>query len=166
MGVGAERHDLQSQETHAAKWLGFRQPVRRVAMERMGKKVEFTHQANPGEVWEEDEFWINLSWRIDPDGSLGVRQHYESPYRPGQRVTVEEVLPVAVRELGARPALGEPQARTDAAGLHAQVRRVPGAEGHVRSAPEEALAEGPGRQHHRGRGDPEERQDHRRRRRR
>ena len=70
MGVGAERHDLQSQETHAAKWISFRQPVRRVAMERMGKRVTYTYEANPGEVWEEDEFWTELSWRIDPDGSL------------------------------------------------------------------------------------------------
>jgi anaerobic selenocysteine-containing dehydrogenase len=90
MGVGAERHDIQSQETHAAQWIGFRQPVRRVALERMGKPVEFTYQANPGEVWEEDEFWIALSWRIDPDGSLGIRKYYESPYRPGQRITVDE----------------------------------------------------------------------------
>jgi len=90
MGLGAERHDLQSQETHAAQWIGFRQPVRRVAMERMGKKVEWTYEANPGEVWEEDEFWIALSWRIDPDGSLGIRKYYESPYRPGERITVDE----------------------------------------------------------------------------
>jgi anaerobic selenocysteine-containing dehydrogenase len=90
MGVGAERHDLMSQETHAAKWLGFRQPVMRVARERMGETFEWTWQANPGEVWEEDEFWIALSWRIDPDGSLGVRKYYESPYRPGERITIEE----------------------------------------------------------------------------
>jgi hypothetical protein len=67
-----------SQETHAAKWIGFRQPVLRVFQEKRGKPVEFTYQANPGEVWEEDEFWINLSWAIDPDGSLGVRQWFES----------------------------------------------------------------------------------------
>ncbi|MCY3001918.1 MAG: molybdopterin-dependent oxidoreductase [Planctomycetota bacterium] len=90
MGVGAERHDLQSQETHAAQWLGFRQPVRRVAMERLGKPVEYTWQANPGEVWEEDEFWIELSWRIDSDGSLGIRKWYESPYRKGEKITVSE----------------------------------------------------------------------------
>src|SRR5260370_18028404 len=30
MGVGSERHDLMSQETHAARWIGFRQPVLRV----------------------------------------------------------------------------------------------------------------------------------------
>ena len=90
MGVGAERHDLLSQETHAAKWISFRQPVLRVARERMGDPVEFTWQANPGEVWEEDEFWIELSWRIDPDGSLGIRRHYESPYRPGEKITIDE----------------------------------------------------------------------------
>ncbi len=90
MGTGAERHDLMSQETHAAKWISFRQPVQRVAMQRAGKNVEFTWQANPGEVWEEDEFWIELSWRIDPDGHLGIRKYYESPYRPGKKITIEE----------------------------------------------------------------------------
>ncbi|MFQ5856929.1 MAG: molybdopterin-dependent oxidoreductase [Anaerolineae bacterium] len=90
MGHAGERHDLMSQETHAGQWIAFRQPVMRVAMERMGQKVEFTYQANPGEVWEENEFWIELSWRIDPDGELGVRQHFESPYRPGEKITVEE----------------------------------------------------------------------------
>ncbi|MEE8154313.1 MAG: molybdopterin-dependent oxidoreductase [Phycisphaerales bacterium] len=90
MGVGAERHDLFSAETHAAKWIGFRQPVVRVAKQRLGEEVEFTYQANPGEVWEEDEFWIELSWRIDPDGSLGIRQYYESPYRPGEKITIDE----------------------------------------------------------------------------
>lgn len=90
MGHAGERHDLMSQETHAGQWIAFRQPVRRVAMERLGRKVRFTYQANPGEVWEEDEFWLQLSWRLDPDGSLGIRQHFESPYRPGQCITVDE----------------------------------------------------------------------------
>ena len=34
MGLSPERHDLQSQETHSARWIVFRQPVRRVAAER------------------------------------------------------------------------------------------------------------------------------------
>ena len=79
MGHSGERHDLMSQETHAGQWLAFRQPVRRVAMERLGQHVEFTYEANPGEVWEENELWIELSVRMDPDGSLGVRQWFESP---------------------------------------------------------------------------------------
>jgi anaerobic selenocysteine-containing dehydrogenase len=90
MGVATERHDLMSQETHAATWIGFRQPVHRLLAERQGRQVEWTWQTNPGEVWEEDEFWIALSWRIDPDGALGIRKHFESPYRPGERVTITE----------------------------------------------------------------------------
>ncbi|HET9103883.1 MAG TPA: molybdopterin-dependent oxidoreductase [Solirubrobacteraceae bacterium] len=90
MGHGPERHDTHSYETHAGRWLGFRQPVQRVAMQRAGREVQFTYQANPGEVWEEGEFWIELSWRADPDGSLGIRQYYESPYRPGEKIRLEE----------------------------------------------------------------------------
>src|SRR2546426_496368 len=35
MGHASERHDLMSQETHAARWIGFRQPVLRVALEKL-----------------------------------------------------------------------------------------------------------------------------------
>jgi anaerobic selenocysteine-containing dehydrogenase len=90
MGLGAERHDIMSQETHAAQWISFRQPVQRVLRERRGEQIDYTYQANPGEVWEEDEFWIELSWRIDPTGELGVRRHFESPYRAGEKVTISE----------------------------------------------------------------------------
>ncbi len=90
MGLAGERHDIQSQETHSGKWVSFRQPVLRVARERMGESFEHTYEANPGEVWEEDEFWIELSWRIDPDGALGIRKWFESPYRPGEKLTVRE----------------------------------------------------------------------------
>jgi anaerobic selenocysteine-containing dehydrogenase len=94
MGHGPERHDLLSQETHAARWIGFRQPVARVALERAGKRFNFTYEAHReaglGEVWEEDEFWIELSWRIDPDGALGIRKYFESPYRAGEKLTVED----------------------------------------------------------------------------
>ena len=64
-----------------------------------GEKFEYTYQANPGEVWEEDEFWINLSWAIDPDGSMGIRQYFESPYRPGQKLTVDEYYGWMFRKL-------------------------------------------------------------------
>jgi len=90
MGLGTERHDTMSQETHAAQWLGFRQPVLRIAREKRGETVNATYEANPGEVWEESEFWAALTWRIDPDGALGIRKYFESPYRPGEPVTMDE----------------------------------------------------------------------------
>ncbi|HSK72024.1 MAG TPA: molybdopterin-dependent oxidoreductase [Pyrinomonadaceae bacterium] len=90
MGHSAERHDLTSYETHSGMWISFRQPVLREAARKMGRETEFTYQTNPGEVWEEDEFWFELSWRIDPDGSLGIRKHFESPYRQGEKITIDE----------------------------------------------------------------------------
>ena len=90
MGHAGERHDLMSQETHAGLWIGFRQPVRRVAMEKLGQPVRYTWEANPGQVWEENEWWIELSARMDPDAALGIRKWFESPYRPGELITVDE----------------------------------------------------------------------------
>jgi anaerobic selenocysteine-containing dehydrogenase len=113
MGHASERHDLNSYETHDGKWIAFRQPVRREALRRMGKPVRFTWEANPGEVWEEDEFWIALSWAIDPDGALGVRKHFESPARAGEMLSIDEYyahifervpgLPEAAAKLGLDP---------------------------------------------------------------
>ncbi|MFZ9044226.1 MAG: molybdopterin-dependent oxidoreductase [Cyclobacteriaceae bacterium] len=90
MGLASERHDINSYETHSGMWIAFRQPVLREFARREGKDFTFTYEVNPGEVWEEDEFWIELSWRIDPDGSLGVRKHFESPYRKGEKINVDE----------------------------------------------------------------------------
>jgi anaerobic selenocysteine-containing dehydrogenase len=90
MGQASERHDLNSYETHSGTWIALRQPVLRVARERAGQVVEHTYEANPGRVWEEDEFWIDLSWQVDHRGQLGIRKHFESPYRPGAKITVDE----------------------------------------------------------------------------
>ncbi len=90
MGLGPERHDIMSQETHAGTWIGFRQPVLREHARLEGRPVELTRDANPGEVWEEAEFWIALAHRIDPDGSRGIRKYYESKERPGEPVSVDE----------------------------------------------------------------------------
>src|SRR5256884_1701790 len=90
MGLGPERHDIHSYETHDAQWLGFRQPVMRAARQRNGDNVNDTREVNPGEVLEENEFWMELTWRIDRDGSLGIRQFVESKKRPGTRLGVDE----------------------------------------------------------------------------
>ena len=74
MGHASERHDLTSYEQYNGQWIAFRQPVLRAARERLDEEITDTRQVNPGEVWEENEFWIDLTWRIDPDGSLGIRE--------------------------------------------------------------------------------------------
>jgi anaerobic selenocysteine-containing dehydrogenase len=114
VGLGSERHDLHSYETHDAQWIGFRQPVLKEARARLGTKVVDTRDVNPGEVWEENELWIELSWRIDPDGSLGIRKHFESRRAPGTKLGVDEYyayifensvpgLPERAREQGLTP---------------------------------------------------------------
>ena len=90
MGHSSERHDIHSYEQYDGQWLGFRQPVLRAARERLGEHIADTREVNPGEVWEENEFWMELSWRIDPEGKLGIRRFYESKERPGERLTVDE----------------------------------------------------------------------------
>jgi anaerobic selenocysteine-containing dehydrogenase len=90
MGHSSERHDVHSYEQYDGQWIGFRQPVLRAARERLGDRVRDTREVNPGEVWEENELWIDLSWRIDPDGSLGIRRYYESRERPGEKLGVDE----------------------------------------------------------------------------
>ena len=90
MGHSSERHDLTSYEQYDGLWIGFRQPVLRAARERLGERIASTREVTPGEVWEENEFWIELTWRIDPDGSRGIRRFVESRERPGERMTVDE----------------------------------------------------------------------------
>lgn len=90
MGHSSERHDLHSYETHDAQWIGFRQPVLRAARERLGEEFTDSREINPGEVWEENEFWLELSWRLDEDGSRGIRAFVESAQNPGERLSVDE----------------------------------------------------------------------------
>jgi anaerobic selenocysteine-containing dehydrogenase len=90
VGHSPERHDVHSYEQYDGQWIGFRQPVARAARERLGIPVGDSRESNPGEVWEENEFWIDLSWRIDPDGSLGIRKFHESREHPGEKLTIDE----------------------------------------------------------------------------
>ncbi|WP_456401085.1 molybdopterin-dependent oxidoreductase [Persephonella sp.] len=98
VGLAGERHDNQSAETKPERWTAFRQPVLRVALKKLGWEPEVPWRATLeahkkvglGEIWEENEFWINLAWSIDPDGNLGIRQLYESRKNPGKPVTIEE----------------------------------------------------------------------------
>src|SRR4030095_3359437 len=64
--------------------------VRRVLFRSEGNNINDTREVNPGEVWEENEFWLELTWRIDPDGSLGIRPFAESKKNPGSRLGIDE----------------------------------------------------------------------------
>ena len=95
MGVSAERHDVHSYETQAGRWIGFRQSVFRryaeIKARRDGQELDpqtRSHEHNPGEVSEENEFWIDLSWKIDPDGSLGIRKWFEG--EDGNPITLDD----------------------------------------------------------------------------
>ena len=82
-----------------ARWLSFRQPALRVALENMGWKpkdptratLEAHIKAGLGEVWEEVEFWANIMVHyVDPDGSLGVKQYWASKEDPTRAFTIAE----------------------------------------------------------------------------
>ena len=114
MGHASERHDVNSYATSSGKWVAFRQPVLREFARREGEDVEFTHQVNPGEVWEEDEFWIELSWRID-DGTMGIREHFMSPYREGEKINIDEYYQYLFERVPGLPEAAESEG-TDALG--------------------------------------------------
>jgi anaerobic selenocysteine-containing dehydrogenase len=99
VGLAGERHDQHSEATMPARWTSFRQPVLRVALEKMGWKpknpvratLEAHIKAGLGEVWEENEFWFDLCVNyIDPDGKLGIKKMWESKLHPGKPVTIAE----------------------------------------------------------------------------
>jgi len=108
VGLAGERHDQHSEATFPGRWTSFRQPVLRVALEKTGWKpknpnratLEAHIKAGLGEIWEENEFWMNMAvYHIDPDGSLGVRKHWESKKHPGKPVTIAEWYDAAFSKL-------------------------------------------------------------------
>ena len=115
-----------SQETHAGA-LDRLPPAgaARGAGAARASRSSDTYEANPGEVWEEDEFWIELSWRIDPDGSSGHPQALRMPLPP-RREDHRSTSTTAGCSRTHVPGLPEAAGarRSDAARLHAQVRRV------------------------------------------
>ena len=99
VGLAGERHDQHSEATQPTRWLSFRQPALRVALEKLGWKpkqasrgtLEAHMAAGLGEVWEEVEFWATLMVEyVDPDGSLGVRKHWASKEDPTRAVSIAE----------------------------------------------------------------------------
>ncbi len=99
VGLAGERHDQHSSPTQPSRWLAFRQPALRVALEKMGWKPKHpargtleAHMASGlGEVWEEVEFWANLMVDyVDPTGELGVKKYWASKADPNRAITIAE----------------------------------------------------------------------------
>lgn len=107
VGLAGERHDQHSEATKPSRWTSFRQPVLRVALEKMGWRaknpsratLEAHIKAGLGEIWEENEFWINMAFKIDPDNSLNIREYWESKRNPGFPVTIAEYYDAAFANL-------------------------------------------------------------------
>ena len=63
----------------------------RVAREKRGETVDATYEANPGEVWEESEFWVALTLAASiPTARSASASTSSRPYRPGQPMTMDE----------------------------------------------------------------------------
>jgi anaerobic selenocysteine-containing dehydrogenase len=123
VGLSGERHDQHSEPTNVEAWTAFRQPVLRVALELSGwtprdpakATLEAHMRAGLGEVWEENELWINLLFHhVDPDGSLGIRRFWESRRNPGKPVTIAEYYDAAFATLPGLRAAAEEAARVKA----------------------------------------------------
>lgn len=108
VGLSGERHDQHSEPTNTEAWIGFRQPVLRVALEKSGWEpkdparatLEAHMKAGLGEIWEENELWVNLLFHhVDPDGALGIRKFWESRANPGKPVTISEYYDAAFATL-------------------------------------------------------------------
>ena len=95
MGHASERHDLMSQETHAARWIGFRQPVLRVALEKRGPDLRL-HLAGPrggrarpgvggGRVLDRAVVADRSRRRARASASTSSR-----PIAPGEKLRIEE----------------------------------------------------------------------------
>lgn len=143
VGFAPERHGLVSEETCNARWVSLRQPVIAVARASDGVPMDDTRRSNPGQVWEEDEWWIALAWKIDPSGQWGIRDAFESRMAPGERLRIDELYGQTA-ERGV-PELGEASVFEGGNALQFLRRRgafqVEGAQGplHERVVREESL---------------------------
>jgi len=108
VGLAGERHDQHSEPSRPERWTSFRQPAIRVALEKMGwipkdptrATLEAHMKAGLGEIWEENEFFMNLlHGYADPDGKLGIRNYWASKKDPSRCVTISEWYDAGFRKL-------------------------------------------------------------------
>lgn len=109
VGLGPERNGLVSSEAGVGRWIALRQPVIGSAKAIQGVPYEDARRSNPGQVWDEEELWIQLAWRLDPNGDWGIREAFESRQFRGERLRLDEyygaMLERGVPELGEAAAM-------------------------------------------------------------
>ena len=124
MGVGSERHDLHSYETHDSQWLGFRQPVMKAVRQREGKRRHRYARGKSRRSLGRERILDGTNLANRSRRSLGIRQFVESKKNPGTRLGVDEyyewIFDNSVPGLARKGGCG----RSDAAGIHATLRRV------------------------------------------
>ena len=119
MGLGTERHDTMSQETHAGRWLGFRQPVKRVALEKRGRQVD-AHARSQSRRGVGGSRVLDRAVLEDRSRRLARHPQVLRVAVPARREDHgRRVLRLDLRELGARPAGGRSEGKPDAAAVHA-----------------------------------------------
>ena len=80
---------------------------------------------NPGEVWEENELWIDLSWRIDPGRRARDPQALRVEARAGQQAHASTSTTASSSRTPCRACPSSAQRRgPDAARVHAPLRRL------------------------------------------
>ena len=121
----APRHPLATSSTTAS---GSASASRCCAPRASGsaRPIADTREVNPGEVWEENEFWIELSWRIDPDGVARHPPLLRVAGAARREAHRRRVLPLDLRALGAGAARAGRRRGPHPARVHAPLRRVRG----------------------------------------
>jgi hypothetical protein len=89
MGLGTERHDTMSQETHAGQWLGFRQPVLASRAESAARRRRRRTSPIPAKSGRSRSSGF-------PSAGRSIRrrarhpQILREPYRPGEPITMDD----------------------------------------------------------------------------
>ena len=104
MGLGTERHDTMSQETHAGQWLGFRQPVVRVARAKRGEQIRRPTNRIRAKCGRKANSGSRSAGRSIRTARSASASSSSRPYRPGQPITMDEYYGWMFETLGARPA--------------------------------------------------------------
>jgi len=92
--VFARRHDLMSQETHFFPLDRIPAAGASVYSERGAAKRSSNLAGQPGRSGRKTSSGSPFPGRSTRTARSGIRQYFESPYRPGERNTVDEILRV------------------------------------------------------------------------